>query len=713
MDSSDMRQLRRLARLYNVQPDYYDQSGKLTHSSPEGVMRVLQSLGAPLARPGDIPGALRERRLRLHQRAVEPVILVWDGLAAGLRLVIPDYHAPDAVGYHVDCESGESYDGRLTLDGAAVSHIKDVEGVRYRVARALLPIKLEYGYHALHLELNGKIFDACIIAAPSRAFQPPGAGKSWGVFLPLYALRSRRSWGAGDFTDLAKLMVWVGKLGANIVSTLPLLAAFLGDQPLEISPYSPVSRLFWNEFYIDPTQAPELKRSAAARRFLVDSDFQEQVEALRKSAHVDYRQAMALKRKVLEELARSQLSSERQAAFQQFVRSQPGLQDYGAFRAAGERLRVPWRQWPARLRDGDIQPGDYDAGAKNYHLYVQWLADQQLRSLSEKAQRHKVGLNLDLPLGVHADGYDVWRERDSFALDMHGGAPPDLYFTKGQDWGFAPLHPEALRADGYRYFIASVRHHLRYAALLRIDHVLGLHRLYWVPGAMAPRDGVFVRYRAEEFYAILSLESHRHQCRIVGENLGTVPEGVTKSMRRHNIYGMYVTQLEIKTDQQPVLGAIPDHTVASLNTHDMSMLAGFWRGLDIDDRLRLELLDGRAADEARAKLEKTKIALLDFLISQGRLDQGSCDLESIVAAFLQHLAAGPGEIMLINLEDLWGELSPQNIPGSLDQHPNWRRKARLAYEEFSVDKRIKNVLKTINRLRGTKNSGHRGTGPLA
>ena len=352
MDSSERRQLRRLARLYNVQPDYYDQSGKLTHSSSEGVMRVLQSLGAPLARPGDIAGALRERRLRLHQRAVEPVTLVWDGVAAGLRLLIPEPNAPKALAYHIDCESGESYDGRLTLDGAAVTHTKEVEGVRYRVARALLPVKLKYGYHALHLELNGKTFDARIIAGPSRAFQPPGAAKTWGVFLPLYALQSRRSWGAGDFTDLAKLMAWAGKLGANIVSTLPLLAAFLGDQPVEISPYSPVSRLFWNEFYIDPTQAPELTRSAAARRLLRDRDFQEQVAALRKSPQVDYRRAMALKRKVLEELARSQLSSERQAAFQQFVRSQPALQDYGAFRAAGERLRAPWRQWPARLRDG-------------------------------------------------------------------------------------------------------------------------------------------------------------------------------------------------------------------------------------------------------------------------------------------------------------------------------------------------------------------------
>jgi 4-alpha-glucanotransferase len=408
---------------------------------------------------------------------------------------------------------------------------------------------------------------------------------------------------------------------------------------------------------------------------------------------------MALKRRVLEELAACAASARRRPAFKDFLAAHPQVADYAAFRAAGERLRLPWQQWPARLRDGEIRPQDYDPGVQHYHAYVQWLAHEQLRSLAETAQRRDVGLNLDLPLGVHTEGYDVWRERDSFALDMHGGAPPDLYFTKGQDWGFAPLQPEALRANGYRYFIAAIRHHLQFADLLRIDHVMGLHRLYWVPQGMGAGDGVYVRYHAEELYAILSLESHRQRARIVGENLGTVPANVNESMQRHGIYGMYVTQLEVRPEQQPVLGAVPPGTVASLNTHDLPTFAGFWRGLDIDERLRLGLLDAAAAQAERARLGVMKKALLDFLVSEGRLDATECDDEHIVDAFLAWLAAGRSRIMLVNLEDLWGETQPHNIPGTVEQHPNWRRKARLSFEAFSAERRIKNVLRKINRLR--------------
>ncbi len=696
MDPSYHRQLRRLARLYNVQPEYYDQAGKLIRSSAAGLTRILQALGAPVARSADIPGALRERRLRLQQDCIPPVLVVWDDAAPKLRLTLPDRHAADLLRYRVDLEDGETCTGEITLNGTGNAQTREVEGLRYRVVRPTLPLKLPHGYHQLTLEFSGEIFHACVIAAPSRVYAPSAEHKSWGVFLPLYALRSQRSWGAGDFTDLGRLMTWVAQLGGDVVSTMPLLAAFLREA-VEISPYSPVSRLFWNEFYIDPTEAPEFQRCAAARRMVNDRSLQCRVEGLNQSAEVEYVEAMALKRRVLEELARCAMVSPL-PAFEHFIASHPRVQDYATFRAAGERLQVPWRRWPDRMRDGSIEPGDIDPAARSYHLYVQWLAQEQLRSLAEKVQQRKVGLNLDLPLGVHTDGYDVWRERASFAMEMHGGAPPDLYFTKGQDWGFAPLHPEALRAKAYDYFIAAIRHHLQFADLLRIDHVMGLHRLYWVPQGMAPAEGAYVRYHAEELYAILSLESHRHRARIVGENLGTVPDNVIQSMRRRNVYGMYVVELEIKPDQQPILGEIPAHSVASLDTHDMPMFAAFWDGLDIEDRLRLGLLDALAAEKERAKLAATKKPLLELLTKEGRLPDNDSALESILRAFLELLAVGPDQVMLVNLEDLWGETSPQNIPGTLE-YGNWRRKARLSLEQFTGDARVKNVLRNIDRLR--------------
>ena len=251
------------------------------------------------------------------------------------------------------------------------------------------------------------------------------------------------------------------------------------------------------------------------------------------------------------------------------------MEDYARFRAAGERQHAPWPAWPAPLRDGVIKEGDYDEEAMRYHLYVQWLAHQQLQSLSQKAREKGVRLYFDLPLGVHPDGYDVWREPNLFVLGASAGAPPDAFFAKGQDWGLPPLHPERLREQGYRYYIACVRHLLQMAGILRIDHVMGFHRLFFVPRGMKANQGVYVRYRAEEFYALLALEAHHHQAIIVGEDLGTVPPEVRPAMERHGLHRTYVAQFSLTPDARQALLPPSSNMVASLNTHDTPTFAGF------------------------------------------------------------------------------------------------------------------------------------------
>ena len=321
---------------------------------------------------------------------------------------------------------------------------------------------------------------------------------------------------------------------------------------------------------------------------------------------------MRYKRGVLEELARLFFSAAEPArlqAFRNFVRENRGVEDYALFRAVTDRLRSGWNAWPARLRDGDIGPGDYDEETKNYYLYSQWTAQQQIQSLSTKAGSRGQMLYLDLPLGLHPDGYDVWHAREFFVRGVTGGAPPDLVFTKGQNWGFPPMHPEAMRLNRYQYVIAFIRNHLRYARLLRIDHVMGLHRLYWIPDELTGDKGVYVDYPAEELYAILSLESHRYRAGIVGENLGTVPPAVNAALARHNIRPMYVLQYEIMGNpQKPRLRPVPAKCVASLNTHDMPPFRAFLEGLDIEDRMDLGLLNTKTARKER----KQRKAILDF-----------------------------------------------------------------------------------------------------
>lgn len=694
--------LYQLARLYNVQTAYYDAFGRRRQPSPQALLFILRALGSPVEGMADFPNALRERREWMWRRCIEPVILAWGGGPVRLELRLPEKEANGFLTCRLKLETGEVRKWAYRLPRLFTAHASKVEGTRYLVKWLYLPVSLPLGYHRLTLELEGRSFNTQLISAPIKAYtglQEQG-DRAWGVFLPLYALRSEKNWGSGDFSDLEALASWVKRFGGGIVATLPLLAAFL-DEPFEPCPYLPASRLFWNEFYLDVTRIPDLERCRTARALLASSAFHKEIEALRQATLVDYRRQMALKRKVLEILTRFFFAkaSDRQASFQGFVKGNPSVEDYARFRATCERQRAPWPRWPQRLRDGVLRSNDYDQENERYHLYVQWLAHEQLSAVAKKTKATSQVLYLDLPLGIHAHGYDVWRERNLFALDVSAGAPPDTFFTQGQNWGFPPFHPEALRENGYRYYLALLRHHMKHAGLLRIDHVMALHRLFWIPKGLAPSEATYVHYPSEEFYAILSLESHRHRSLIVGENLGTVPTYVNRSMTRHNIHGMYVLQYELQPDSKKALRPISRKSLASLNTHDMPPFSAFWQGLDIADRLELGLLDPAGARRERKNRQDLKKALLDFVRRGGWLKSSERDMRSVLRAVLMFLSAGPARFVLANLEDLWLEKFPQNVPGTVEQRLNWQRKARYGFEVFSQMSEAFDILHEINHRR--------------
>jgi 4-alpha-glucanotransferase len=405
---------------------------------------------------------------------------------------------------------------------------------------------------------------------------------------------------------------------------------------------------------------------------------------------IDYRAQWQARRQVLELLAGSFFSktSPRRAQFDRFLRERPEARDYAAFRAVGEKLKTSWHYWPQRLREGRLRDGDCDEQARRFHLYVQWLAHGQVDDLVRRSEQNGVKLYLDLPLGVNPDGYDVWRERESFALAANAGAPPDLFFSKGQDWGFAPLHPQRIRETGYRHVLAFLRFQMHHARLLRIDHVMGLHRLYWVPRGFEARQGTYVNYPAGELYAIFNIASHRNRTRLVGENLGTVPAAVNQSMKRHGFREMFVVQFEERPDPQAALSLPPALSVASLNTHDTPTFAGHWRGEDLADRLRLGLLPRAELKRAKEHRERLKAALIRFLKAQGFLKSRKSGAREVLRALLAWLRASESEIVLVNLEDLWLEARPQNVPGTSTERPNWRRKARLTLDRIFQDKQL-------------------------
>jgi 4-alpha-glucanotransferase len=672
-------QLAHLARLYGVQTSFQDMRQQTREASPESLTAVLRLLGADMDGPDDVDRALVARRRELWERLAEPVVVAWDGKIPPIYLRTPE--GPNGtLKYSIAIENDgvQSFFApvaKLPLRGGL-----EVGRTRYAVRELTVETSLPVGYHRLYLEHGSQKQETLIISAPMKACFP-FAKPAWGVFAPIYALHSKRNPKAGDFKDFESLIDWMGGKGGHVAATLPLLASFL-DHPFEPSPYAPASRLFWNEFYLEGSETAH----AQASEF------------------VDYRNEMGIRRNVLEREAAAFFRNphaEGRERFDAFITEEEHIRSYASFRAVTEKHQAGWSSWPARLRNGQIRKGDFDEGIAQYHLYAQWRLHERLRALSEKTGRNGQVLYLDLPLGLHPDSFDIWCNRDIFVTEVAGGSPPDPVFTKGQNWGFPPMHPDVMRLRHYDYTIAYIRNHLRYARMLRIDHVMGLHRLFWIPRGLTAGEGVYVEYPADELYATLCVESHRNQAGIVGENLGTVPPEVNVSMQRHNIMQMYVLQYEVVGgDPGRPLRAVPENAIATLNTHDMPPFRSFLEGTDIDDRLDLDFLDEAGAEQERHARAMIRKALIAFLRNNRLLKKGtrvSADL--IFKAAMQFLATSAANVVLVNLEDLWGETSPQNVPATHAERPNWRRRMRLGLEEIKSSEDAAQTLRLLEKGR--------------
>jgi 4-alpha-glucanotransferase len=703
--------LRRLARFCGIQLDYWDLWGHHRRASEASLIGALRAMGEPLDGPHQAAETLERLSARRWGRPLDPVTVAWAGEPAAVRLRLPARLSETALALTIELEGGERIELHARGGGLESLGGRVVAGELYAVRRWALPATLPTGYHRLTLAAGGGRHEAHLIAAPVRAWEPDADSadaRAWGVSLPLYALRSERSWGAADWTDFRRLIDWTEARGGQIVSTLPMLAGFLGNGPkgdepgpYEYSPYSPASRLFLNELFIDPESVAELAIAPEARAMLESDALRRSAAELNAADLVDYRRQAALRRCVLEKLAEAFFhngATDRREAFERFLRQRSQTEDYALFRAVTEREGRCWHQWPEPLRSGRLTEGDADPAAVRYHLYAQWIAHEQLTALGERARRGGGGLYLDMPLGVNADGYDVWRYRDLFAMGAGGGAPPDNFFVKGQDWGFPPLHPERSRAEGHGYLAESIRGMMVVAGALRIDHVMGLHRLYWVPQGMDATEGVYVNYAADEIYAVLTLESQRHRVRVIGENLGTVPPAVPAAMERHAVAGMYVMQFSVQADGEHAIAPPPPGSVASLNTHDTPTFAGWWAGRDLDIQLEMGLIDADDHRDAHEHRGHVRDSMLYFLRRRGLLGENA-DTAAVLRACLRWLAAEPAGLVLVSLEDLWLETQPQNVPGTGQERPNWRRRASQPFGAWTASPEYVSLAHEINEIR--------------
>ncbi len=531
----------------------------------------------------------------------------------------------------------------LRLEGRRTSRrlLEEAPG-RFR-----LPPGVPAGVHALYLEGANAPSVHSLIVYPKRLPRPRPA-RAWGLFAPAYAIRTRETWGAGDLRSLELLGRWAARHGASVLATLPLLPAFL-DHPYDPSPYRPVTRQFWNEFYIDPRQTPEFRRSKTLARWTRGRQFLSEVERLERREHVDFRGVMRLKRRLLEQMLREfhRAPTPRRRAFERFAQRTVTLREYARFRSSLESQ-------PAR--------------AVAYHTFVQWLVTEQLHQVARRLERRGLRLAFDLPIGTHPQGFDVRRGGDQYASKFHVGSPPDPGVPDGQDWGLAPLEPRHLADAGYRPFSEALRHQLSVARILRIDHALGLHRLFWIPRGEPPRRGAYVRYPARDLYRILLAEAAHAGATIIGEDLGTVPPDVRPALRRRGILGVYVAELEWDGPGRP--RRIPSLSVVSVNTHDHLPFAGYWT--------------------RRTRIVRSTARASGFPPTTWSADRA-------LDTTLQRLAASRARLFLVNPEDLWGETRPQNAPGRGGR--NFTRRFRTTLEELGNDPRAAERLCTIARLR--------------
>jgi 4-alpha-glucanotransferase len=423
--------------------------------------------------------------------------------------------------------------------------------------------------------------------------------------------------------------------------------------------------MFWNELYLDlGALAAEAGLPAPKAPPIPDAPL------------IDYRAQYRWRRAALEPIARRLL--ERRGDDIDAWAATSGAFDYAAFRALVETHRAGWPAWPDRWRDDpppiasrdDALAAGIDRARLDTHVVAQWAMEQQLERLAR--DRPDVHLYLDLPVGVSLDAYEVWRDRSLFLQSLAAGAPPDPLFLGGQNWGLPPLSPIASRRDHYRYVIRCLRHHMRVAGMLRIDHVMGLFRLYVVPEGRPATDGVYLRYHAEDMLAILALESNRHHCALVGEDLGTVPDYVRPAMQRHAMFRIHVGQWFMPTRKGEGTGAAPPESVASLNTHDTATFAGWWNGADIDDARDLDLITAEQAEKDHATRTAQQTAIL-AMARRPRTDSLT-DVERAMVTSTADLAAGAAEVVLISLDDLSLEPVPHNVPGTTHERPNWQRR---------------------------------------
>lgn len=627
---------------WNIDAVYQDAAGKEQRVSRESIEALRSAIG----NPPKAPQSLFEEPVKVMRH--------------GEPLVIPG-------------------PAELRLEDGSVMEIRD-----------RLPNDVPIGYH--DLVPKGRSASTKLIVTPGRCHLPSGL-RTWGWSAQVYATRSRSSWGIGDLADLRRLGEWAKSIGAGMVLINPLNAA-LPILPQEASPYSPSSRRYRNPLYLHIEEMPGVEKIEADLRQLAAD-----AQALNDERKIDRDRVFQLKLDALhkiwalfrkdEEVGSGQWAVDRgKKDFEQFQRDEgPSLDQFAVFNVLVEEHGADWRRWPSGYRSpdaGDVQRfAQEHADRARFHKWLQWLLDRQLARAAEPT-----ALMQDLPVGFSPNGADAWAWQDLVALDCSIGAPPDLYSKDGQNWGLPPFIPYKLRQTAYEPFIQTIRAVMRHTGGLRIDHVMGLFRLWWVPPGKSSKHGAYVRYQADDLLGIIALESQRAGAVVVGEDLGTVEEGVREKMAECDMLSYRLLWFE---DTAPA--DYPEKALAAITTHDLPTLAGIWTGADFELQRRSGLDPDKAATEQ----------LRQKMVQAGGVDPRA-DVETAAVRTFEQLAAAPSVIVMAAMEAACLTSERPNMPGAEGKYPNWSLGLPLLLEEIETmpfPRRLAEILSRRNRVQPT------------
>ncbi len=669
-----------LADRLGVACAYHDWVGNFVTVEEPTVIGVLAALGIRADTEQDCAAAMSELDRKRWSQALPPTIVARSGTEARFWVHVT-HGAPAQV--WVRLEDGTVRDGIRQSDNFTPPF--DLDGRLIGEATFVLPADLPLGYHRVHLRSGAAEFDTALIVTPAWLGLPQRMGQRrvWGLAAQLYSVRSAGSWGIGDLTDLTDLAVWAGaEHRADFVLINPLHAA-APTEPMEPSPYLPTSRRFVNPIYLRVEEIPEF--AAVSKRGRLNKLRAECIAEGVASGIIDRDAAWAAKRAALDLVYRAPRSAGRRLAFEAFKRREgAALDDFAIWCALAEMHGGDWRRWPPALKHpASAEVAEFarsNRRAVDFHRWLQWQLDDQLARAQSQALRTGMALGVmaDLAVGVHPSGADAWALQDVLAPGVAAGAPPDEFNQLGQDWSQPPWRPDRLEELGYQPFRALIAAVLRHAGGVRIDHIIGLFRLWWIPDGAPPTQGTYVRYNHDAMIGIVALEAHRAGAVVVGEDLGTVEPWARDYLRDRGLLGTSILWFEIDPAGRGPLPAERwrELCLSSVTTHDLPPTPGYLAGEHIRLRDELGLLT-RGADQELADDRAAQDAWMAELRRVGLLgaDTGNDDTgndEEMVIALYRYLGRTPSRLLALALPDAVGERRTQNQPGTTDEYPNWR-----------------------------------------